>query len=126
MFIYPMLLAMVSSPFSGSDIIFEPKGRWASSYIFSGIRDDPYIGSIERGKQNITVQMLLKIADALHVDVSELFGHERSLTFKSKRLYEIIDVLSDKNDNEMDSVLIILQHVFKIGNMSMKSMDDKE
>jgi transcriptional regulator with XRE-family HTH domain len=37
--------------------------------------DHAYVGYIERGKRNLTVSTLEKIASALEVDISEFFQH---------------------------------------------------
>lgn len=71
-----------------------------------------YIGYVERGEQNLTIQTLEKIADALSVEIRELFEYE-GLKINKPKLWDIVEILIDKNDEELDRVLIILKQVFK-------------
>lgn len=57
-----------------------------------------YLSSMERGKENPTFDMLIKFADALKVEMWEIFdfGHEAGL----KELREALDKLSKEADEE--------------------------
>ena len=47
--------------------------------------DRGYISGVERGVRNPSVTVVARIADALSVDVSELFDLERAREFSDKR-----------------------------------------
>lgn len=73
-----------------------------------------YIGYVERGEQNLTIQTLEKISDALQVDINELFKYgEFKTAIKRQKLWDIIEVLHGRSEEELERALIILQQVFK-------------
>lgn len=58
-----------------------------------------YISSIERGKENPTLDILIKLAGALRVEVEEVFtvAHEET---DPKKLREIVNLLLKESDTE--------------------------
>lgn len=71
-----------------------------------------YIGYVERGEQNLTLLTLEKIANALNVESGWLFGYERYGT-RFPKIMHIIELLSDKSDEDLEKALLILKQVFK-------------
>jgi transcriptional regulator with XRE-family HTH domain len=53
-----------------------------------------YIGRIERGQKNISLQTLSKIAHALNVSESDLFAYTGKFSFETKNELEIKEILS--------------------------------
>jgi transcriptional regulator with XRE-family HTH domain len=62
------------------------------------------ISNVERGTSNATIDTLTKIADALKIDIEELFL-ERALTLNL--------ALSEKNINNIEEIIKFLQGVLK-------------
>lgn len=52
-----------------------------------------YIGSVERGEKNISLLNLQKIADALKVDMNELFAYAKEITVPSTKENTINELL---------------------------------
>ena len=50
--------------------------------------DRGYISGVERGVRNPSVKVLVRIANALKVDVAELFDAEKATEFSGKRHIE--------------------------------------
>jgi transcriptional regulator with XRE-family HTH domain len=73
-----------------------------------------FIGEIERGQQNPSFNVLVKIADAMGVDLPELFRFE-SVGMNRKemesRLQSIIKALSD---DELSRMLTILKALYPV------------
>ena len=68
-----------------------------------------FLGEIERGQQNPSFNVLIKIADALGVELMELFRLESEISDRKeigKRIREIIKTLPDK---ELSHVLQLLR-----------------
>jgi len=66
-----------------------------------------YLSSIERGKENPTLDTFMKLAQALHVEVFELFNYtcEKSLKESKKILSDLI-MDSDKEKLELTTKII--------------------
>lgn len=71
-----------------------------------------YIGYVERGEQNLTLLTLEKIAKALKVDFGRLFGYEE-FSEKNPKIMHIVELLSDKSDEDLEKAFLILKQVFK-------------
>ena len=75
-----------------------------------------YIGGIERAEKNISLLNLSKIADALEVNVSELFAYlhtqEHTSTEKEAELKEIFAVLIEQDVKGLRKAKAILNELF--------------
>ncbi|NUU75385.1 helix-turn-helix domain-containing protein [Paenibacillus xylanilyticus] len=64
----------------------------------------PYIGGIEKGERNISLETLQKLIEALDVTPAELFRHFEN-ELPNKEMFEILDrineVLSQRNIEEI-------------------------
>ena len=72
-----------------------------------------YISSIERGKENPTLDIIIKLASALQVEIEDVFkiSHEES---NPKKLREIINhLLADAEENKLQLVVKILKGVIR-------------
>ena len=69
--------------------------------------NDKYLGSIERGQQAASIDIIEKIADGLGVEVYELFVYrgipERILRAKAKEL------LGEATDEQLQRVVAVLE-----------------
>lgn len=72
-----------------------------------------YVGQIERGIRSPTIDMLDKIAQALEVNVVELFRPEtdRSLRTNSETLNKLIFELRTRSEDEQASVYDIVKRL---------------
>ena len=72
-----------------------------------------YISSIERGKENPTLDIIIKLAGALQVDIEDIFkiAHEES---NPKKLREMINhLLADAEEGKLQLVVKILKGVIR-------------
>jgi transcriptional regulator with XRE-family HTH domain len=70
-----------------------------------------YLSNIERGKENPTLDTFIKLANALNIEVSDIFNysHEKS----SKELRKLItDLLKDGDENQVKLFARIAQAIF--------------
>ncbi|MGM0881140.1 MAG: helix-turn-helix domain-containing protein [Bacillota bacterium] len=77
-----------------------------------------YIGGLERAEKNITLVNLQRIADALEIDIAELFvpTNENRLQTQSEKeqiLYKINQLLWSMKFNDLKKVLIFLSDIMK-------------
>lgn len=75
-----------------------------------------YIGQVERGEKNLTLTTLERIAQALHVSYSELFGETMGKHDKnsiSLQCYDLIDCLSLSNQEHIYNILSELVQINK-------------
>lgn len=75
-----------------------------------------YIGAVERGKKNITLLNLEKMAEALDVEVQELFRYADLDMGKSKKqrdLQEIFELLLKQSSEDIVKAKIILTEIYK-------------
>ena len=76
-----------------------------------------YIGQIERGEKNATIESIEKISSALNVSLSKLFellGYEET-TSKNIPL-ECYELLSSKSKDEQERIYRIIQEIDKYKN----------
>lgn len=67
-----------------------------------------YIGDIERGKENPSVNVLIKIAAALNIEIIELFRFEQN-TGRKQIKAEITKILDAMPDDILRQVLTVLK-----------------
>ena len=73
-----------------------------------------YIGQIERGEKNVALLNLAKIADALDVNVSQLFSYVNEgseLTESDVEVKEIIMMLRKSNPKEIRLVRNVIREI---------------
>ncbi len=74
----------------------------------------PYVGGIERGEKNISLDTLNKIMDALHITPEELFRQYRS-TSSSEEFLEIMDrINSDLIKRNIQEVKVVERFIKEI------------
>jgi len=75
-----------------------------------------YIGQVERGEKNVALINLGKIAEALEVNVSQLFAYvndEIELTETDILIQEIVDMLRDSSLENIQLSRNILKEILK-------------
>lgn len=74
-----------------------------------------YIGGVERGERNPSVESLVKIAKGLKVDVGDFFNVDdsRQLSEKERIYNQIIGLLGDKSTKELKLAKRMLTSLFK-------------
>ena len=74
-----------------------------------------YIGGVERGERNPSVESLVKIAKGLKVDVGDFFNvdDDRQLSEKERTYHQIIGLLGDKSTKELKLAKRMLTSLFK-------------
>jgi transcriptional regulator with XRE-family HTH domain len=76
-----------------------------------------YIGGIERAEKNISMLNLEKIANALEVEIYDLFAYSREVrtapTAKEKEVNEIVNLLLRKDLREIRKAKNILLELFE-------------
>ena len=71
-----------------------------------------YIGRVERGEQNIQLQTLDKIAEALHTHVVISFDHEFDSFKANEWIWKIVLMLKDQDIKEQQRAYRILRELF--------------
>ncbi len=71
-----------------------------------------YIGAVERGEKNISLQNVEKIAHALGVDITKLFTFIRQ-TRKNYLFKEIVNLLSSRRPKELEVVSRVVNALFE-------------
>jgi XRE family transcriptional regulator, regulator of sulfur utilization len=69
-----------------------------------------YIGAIERGEKNVTVESLFKVARGLGVSMDELFRHLEPMD-KEDEINKIIDLLSNRPSEDKAMVLKLISNI---------------
>ncbi len=74
-----------------------------------------YIGDLERGERNVTLQSLQRISDALGVTFFELFqyGEFTGIEKKNPTIWKIVELLADKEEADIQKALDVLNALFK-------------
>ncbi len=81
-----------------------------------------YVGAIERGEKNITLENIHKIANALNIKISDLFDPEE---IKSEKMtpeqilkQKLLKIVQDKSEEEIKRILKILNEILKFKNVT--------
>lgn len=74
-----------------------------------------YVGRVERGEQNLQLQTLEKIADALHISVYTLFRQQEPLDFyqQDEWIWKIILLLKEQDIEEQERAFRVLHEMFR-------------
>lgn len=72
---------------------------------------ESYVGQIERGTKNVTVETIEKIATALDVNIRVLFDYQ-GLPAHHPRMLEIFELLKGRGDDELQRVINVIQNMF--------------
>lgn len=67
-----------------------------------------FIGEIERGRQNPSLKILVKIADALEVDLSTLFEFKHELMSRKEIESELRHIINNVTEEDLRRVLLII------------------
>ena len=76
-----------------------------------------YVGGLERGERNVSLENLAKVAETLGVDIGQLFGYvqeyDKLLTEKEKALQDAFFLLLNRDEKEVQMAVSILSEIFK-------------
>ena len=71
-----------------------------------------YLGEVERGKANVTVDILEKVATALDVEMMDLFDYEHEL--EGKKLKQKVNAfVREANEKDLKAVYRIMKAIVK-------------
>ena len=73
-----------------------------------------FIGEIERGQQNPSFNTLVKISDALGVELPELFRFEGEITDRKEIESRIVNILKTLSDENISKILLMLRVLYPI------------
>jgi len=71
-----------------------------------------YVGEIERGQANITIDILGKISTALDVEISELFDFQHEIN-RQELIPQIHTLLKDADDPNLQTIFRIIKSILK-------------
>jgi transcriptional regulator with XRE-family HTH domain len=71
-----------------------------------------FLGEIERGQQNPSLNVLVKIASALEVDLPEMLRFEHEASDRKQIESQIEKILKTMPDAELRQVLLVLHTLF--------------
>jgi transcriptional regulator with XRE-family HTH domain len=71
-----------------------------------------YIGEIERGKANLTIDIAGKIATALNIEMTDLFDYKHEVSQKELK-QEINALIGEANEDDLKTVYRILKSILK-------------
>lgn len=74
-----------------------------------------FIGEIERGRQNPSLNVLYKIATAMQVDLPELFRSEHEILDRKEIETRIVKILKKVSEDELRQILLVLHTLHPIG-----------
>lgn len=86
---------------------------WSQERLAEAIGSTPsYIGRLERGEQNVKLQTIEKIANALEVKIHQFFEDEEEGFLKSKKwVWESIALMLQQNENRQQRLYRILKEI---------------
>lgn len=71
-----------------------------------------FIGEIERGNQNPTFGLLVKIADAFKIELMELFRLSHEMSSRKDLEKELNKILKNASEDELRQSLLLLKALF--------------
>jgi len=75
-----------------------------------------HIGEIERGQQNASFAVLVKIAEALGVDLPELFRFKHEGLSRKEVEREIANIVKSISDESQTQILSVLRTLYPVAN----------
>lgn len=86
--------------------------------------DDSYLGAIERGERNVSIDTIDKIIDALEVPYNELFQFEKELSeeqmARRRAVDEYIGMVSNLSVKELEILKRINKEVYHAFNVKVE------
>jgi len=76
--------------------------------------DYKFLGEIERGEKNPSFKILVQIAEALDVELTELFRLEQEITDRNEIVGWIKEIVDSLNDEELRQVLLLLRVLYPV------------
>lgn len=74
-----------------------------------------YIGKVERGEKNITLESLVKIMKAIDITLGEFFTLiDPKVDTENSTLKDLIDLLKERNIEEQEGILKIVKSITKM------------
>jgi len=73
-----------------------------------------FLGEIERGQQNPSFQVLIKIAAGLNVELPELFRLEQEITDRKEIQERVEEIIGALNDDNLRQVLLLLRVLYPV------------
>ena len=74
-----------------------------------------YIGAVERGERNLSLQSMEKIAKGLKVNIAEFFPPPQTLSPKGQLIEEIVNLLRHKELKVLQLVLKVVKAIIQGG-----------
>ena len=74
-----------------------------------------YIGQVERGEKNVTVNNVYRVAEALNVGLDEMFQGIGKKAHEAVLANELIDLLSECNKNQQKALIKIAREIVDFG-----------
>ena len=71
-----------------------------------------FLGEIERGQQNPSFNVLIKIADALNVDLMELFRLESEISDRKEIEGQITRIIKNAPDDALRQIFLMLKTLY--------------
>jgi len=71
-----------------------------------------YVGEIERGQANITIEILEKISTALDVELSDLFDFEHEIS-RQELIPQINSLLQGADDQNLQTIFRIIKSILR-------------
>ncbi|MEH7436740.1 helix-turn-helix transcriptional regulator [Neobacillus drentensis] len=91
------------------------KGFTQEELAHQAFLHDRYIGKIERGEKNLSLESLLKITKVLDVTLGEFFNMvDPKIEISNNVLFELIDLLKDRSLEEQSDILSITKTFTKM------------
>ena len=67
--------------------------------------DHTYVGGIERGERNLSIEAIEKVANGLEIEIVQLFQHSSQRSAESQQIAELVALLERKDEKTIKRVL---------------------